>query len=68
MMPENEMQKPEREEFVRRSRVAGETVNNAAARRHPSLAHDFDEAMLGVAAVNHDWQVEFGGECEMRAQ
>ena len=58
----------QREELARRGGVAGEAVNHAAAARHSRLAHDFDEAMLGVAAVNHDWQFEFGGEREMRAQ
>ena len=60
--------KAEREKLARGRGVAGEAMDDAAARRHSDFAHDRDHARFGVAAMNHDRTIHFGGEFEMAAQ
>src|SRR3984957_5769182 len=43
-------------------------MDDTAARRHPDFAHNRDDPGFGVAAMNHDWAIQFGGEFEMAAQ
>src|ERR1700683_4260252 len=43
-------------------------MNHAPTRRHPGLAHDLGEPLLGVAAVDRDRQFEFAREFQMPPQ
>ena len=55
-IPENEMQNP------------SAMNSRAAAGRYPYLAHDLDHPLFRVAAMDHDWQIDFVRQHQMRAQ
>src|SRR5258708_40005920 len=58
--------KSQREELARRVGITCEAMDHAAARWNAALAHYLDEAALCIAAMDHDWQIEFCGKREMR--
>ena len=53
---------------MRRLDIAGEAMDYSARGREPGFAHDFRHAPLALAAVDHDWQSEVGGEFQMAPQ